>query len=70
MFLRQTAGEFCKTIPITVTVEGWSEKISKPTISMRGRTAHTVQQTDIHGAAQKQAKEMEIGEIGGVDQDR
>jgi hypothetical protein len=70
MLLDQVASESGETVTIPVTVKHRAEAKAEKDTGLCGITTRSMLQTDVHHAAQKQAKEMEIGKVGGVDQRR
>src|SRR5260370_15184292 len=70
MFLDKGAGEVGETLGIAVTVKDWSEHSPQIAIGVRGSAARPELHADLHHAAQMQAAQMEVGEVGGGSKDR
>src|ERR1700693_2110773 len=65
VLLDQVTCELDETITRAVTVKARAENRPEPVIGLRDGAAHPVPQADVHHAAQQQAKQMQVGKVGG-----
>src|SRR5271163_446436 len=66
VFLDQVACKLGETVTVTVPAKFRTEHRPEPAKGLRGGAAHPVLQADVHHPAWEQAKQIEIGMVGGV----
>src|ERR1700722_4177821 len=69
VLLDQVAFELGETITLAITVKHRAEGNPEKATGVRGYAARPVLHAEIHHAAQEQAKQMEVGKVGGVCKD-